>query len=179
MAIVLDAPLQEQANPGMSPNPAKAPWYFLGFQEMLLHLHPLFAVCIWPLLGVAVAIFLPFWPGAALPPGKWFGTARGRSLAIRTAAIGALATLIVILLDNLLLNTPGAPPVNTIISRGLLPTALLIILAAGLYALLVHKWKYPRAEVVMAGVIFVVVALTVCTIIGIWFRGAEMHLVWP
>jgi quinol-cytochrome oxidoreductase complex cytochrome b subunit len=179
LAIVLDAPLQEQANPGMSPNPAKAPWYFLGFQEMLLHLHPLFAVCIWPLLGVAVALFLPFWPGAALPPGKWFGTERGRTLAIRTAVIGAVATLIVIVLDNLQLNAAGALPGNTIISRGLLPTALLIVLAAGLYALLVHTLKYPRAEVVMAGVIFVVVALTVCTIIGIWFRGAEMHLVWP
>lgn len=179
LAIVLDAPLQEQANPGMSPNPAKAPWYFLGFQEMLLHLHPLFAVCIWPLFGVVVAISLPFAPGAALPPGKWFGSLLGRTLAVRTAAIGALATLIVILLDNLLLNTTGALPVNTIVSRGLLPTALICILAAGLYALLVHKWKYPRAEVVMAGVIFVVVALTVCTIIGIWFRGAEMHLVWP
>jgi hypothetical protein len=90
-----------------------------------------------------------------------------------------VATLIVIVLDNLQLNAAGALPGNTIISRGLLPTALLIILAAGLYALLVHKLKYPRAEVVMAGVIFVVVALTVCTIIGIWFRGAEMHLVWP
>jgi len=179
LAIFLDAPLQEQANPGMSPNPAKAPWYFLGFQEMLLHLHPLFAVCIWPLLGLAAAILLPFWSGAALPPGTWFGTRRGRTLAMRTTGIGALATLSIILLDNLLLNRAAVLSVNTIISRGLLPTTLLITLAAVLYVVLVYKWKYPRAEVVMAGVILVVVVLTVCTIIGIWFRGAEMHLVWP
>ena len=49
MAIFWNAPLHEQANPGLSPNPAKAPWYFLGFQEMLLHLHPLFAICVVPL----------------------------------------------------------------------------------------------------------------------------------
>jgi quinol-cytochrome oxidoreductase complex cytochrome b subunit len=179
LAIVLDAPLQGQANPGMSPNPAKAPWYFLGFQEMLLHLHPLFAVCIWPLLGLAAAIFLPFWPGSALPPGKWFGTERGRTLAIWTTGIGAVTTLTIILLDNLLLNSAAAFSVNTIITRGLLPTVLLIILATGLYVLLVYKWKYLRAEIVMAGVILVVVVLTVCTIIGLWFRGPEMHLVWP
>jgi quinol-cytochrome oxidoreductase complex cytochrome b subunit len=179
LAIVLDAPLQGQANPGMSPNPAKAPWYFLGFQEMLLHLHPLFAVCIWPLLGLAAAIFMPFWPGSVLPPGRWFGTERGRRLAIWTAGIGTLATLTIILTDNLLLHTAEAFPVNTLITRGLLPTALLAVLAACLYLLLVYKWKYSRAEVVMAGVILVLVVLTLCSIIGLWFRGSEMHLVWP
>ena len=44
------APLGEPANPGMSPNPAKAPWYFVGFQELLIHLHPVFAVLVVPLL---------------------------------------------------------------------------------------------------------------------------------
>ncbi|MDB4285321.1 cytochrome b N-terminal domain-containing protein, partial [bacterium] len=42
-SLFVNAPLGDPANPGMSPNPAKAPWYFLGFQEMLLHFHPLFA----------------------------------------------------------------------------------------------------------------------------------------
>ena len=37
VAVFFDAPLGAEANPGMSPNPAKAPWYFLGFQEHLLH----------------------------------------------------------------------------------------------------------------------------------------------
>ena len=40
-AALADAPLEAQANPGMSPNPAKAPWYFLGLQEMVRQLaHP-------------------------------------------------------------------------------------------------------------------------------------------
>ena len=49
-AAVFDAPLLAQANPGMSPNPAKAPWYFMGIQELLVHLHPAFAVLVVPLL---------------------------------------------------------------------------------------------------------------------------------
>ena len=36
ISIFWNAPLREPANPGMSPNPVKAPWYFLGFQELLL-----------------------------------------------------------------------------------------------------------------------------------------------
>ena len=179
MSIVWNAPLLEQANPGMSPNPAKAPWYFLGFQELLLHLHPVFAVFIWPLLGACALLSVPFWREAALPAGIWFGSVRGRHLATWTAAGGAVATLAIILADNLLLHSEAAVAVNTLISRGLLPTGLLIALLVGLYLLLVRKLKYSRAEAVMAGIILVLVALTVCTIIGVWFRGPEMRLVLP
>ena len=179
LAIVWNAPLLEQANPGMSPNPAKAPWYFMGFQELLLHLHPVFAVFIWPLLGAAALLSVPFWSETALPTGVWFGSERGRKLAIWTASAGALATLALILGDNLLLSTAEAVAVDTLITRGLLPTVLLIALFVALSFLLVKKLKYTRAEAVMAGIILVLVALAVCTVIGVWFRGAEMHLVWP
>ncbi len=178
LAIVWDAPLMEQANPGMSPNPAKAPWYFLGFQELLLHLHPVFASFLWPLLGVAALLWVPFWQDSALPTGVWFGSNSGRRLVIWTATVGALTTLAIILADNLLLQSNAAVAVDTLVTRGLLPTALLIALLVGFYFLLVKGLKYTRAEAVMAGIVLVLVALAVCTIIGVWFRGAEMHLVW-
>ena len=69
--------------------------------------------------------------------------------------------------------------VNTLITRGLLPTILLLVLFAGFYLLLVHKLKFSRAETVMAGILLVLSCLVIFTLIGIWFRGAEMHLVWP
>ena len=179
MSILWNAPLLEQANPGMSPNPAKAPWYFLGFQELLLHLHPVFAVFVWPMLGAAALMFVPFWRETALPTGVWFGSERGHKLLIWTASAGALATLGLILGDNLLLHSGEIAAVNTLITRGLLPTVVLIALLASLYFLLVRKLKYTRAEAVTAGIVLVLVALMVCTVIGIWFRGPEMHLVWP
>jgi quinol-cytochrome oxidoreductase complex cytochrome b subunit len=178
MSILLNAPLLEQANPGMSPNPAKAPWYFLGFQELLLHLHPVFAVFVWPLLGAAALMLVPFWRESALPAGVWFGTERGRKLLIWTASAGALATLCLILGDNLLLHSGEVAAVNTLVTRGLLPTVLLVALLAGLYFILVKKMNYSRAEAVTAGIVLVFVALMVCTVIGIWFRGPEMALVW-
>jgi quinol-cytochrome oxidoreductase complex cytochrome b subunit len=179
LSVLWNAPLLEQANPGMSPNPAKSPWYFLGFQELLLHLHPVFAVFVWPLLGAAMILAVPFWRDTALPGGVWFGSARGRKLAKWTAAVVVLATLSFILVDNLLLQSGTAVAVSPLITRGLLPTVLLLALLTGLYFLLVNKLKYSRAEAVMAGIILILVALTVCTVIGVWFRGAEMHLVWP
>jgi len=178
LSIFWNAPLLEQANPGMSPNPAKAPWYFLGFQELLLHLHPVFATFVWPLLGAGAFLCVPLWRDSSLPTGVWFGSARGRTLAAWSAGIGATTTLAIILADNLALRSATAVT-NTFVTRGLLPTALLMALATGLYLWLVRKLKYSRAEVVMVGIVLTLVVLTVCTIIGVWFRGPEMHLVWP
>src|SRR5437868_9405403 len=39
-SIAIDAPLEEPANPNKTPNPSKAPWYFLGLQEMLVYFDP-------------------------------------------------------------------------------------------------------------------------------------------
>ncbi|MCJ7600796.1 MAG: cytochrome b N-terminal domain-containing protein [Desulfobulbaceae bacterium] len=179
VAIVWNAPLLEQANSGMSPNPAKAPWYFLGFQELLLHLHPIFAVFIWPLLAVAALVSLPLCRETALPTGIWFGSHRGRKLAAWTSIVTALVSLVIILADNLLLQSGETAAVNTLITRGLLPTAILFAFLSGVYVLLTKKLQYTRAEAVMAGIIFLLVALAVCTIIGVWFRGPEMHLIRP
>ena len=179
LAVFWNAPLLDQANPGMSPNPAKAPWYFLGFQELLLHLHPVFAVFVWPLLAAVALLSVVYIDGASLPTGVWFGSERGRKLAIVTAIIGASTTLALILVDSLVLQSAESVAGSTLITRGVLPTGILLVLFAGLYQLLMRRFGYPRSELVMAGIVLGAAALVVCTIIGVWFRGPEMHLVWP
>jgi hypothetical protein len=47
-SISLSAPLEEPANPNLTMNPAKAPWYFLGLQEMLVYFDPWIAACSCP-----------------------------------------------------------------------------------------------------------------------------------
>ena len=56
VSLLADAPLADPANPGLSPNPAKAPWYFMGFQELLIHFHPFFAVLVFPLLATVLLV---------------------------------------------------------------------------------------------------------------------------
>lgn len=59
-SIGLDAPLEEPANPTVSPNPAKAPWYFLGLQEMLVYFDPWIAGVVLPTLMVGGLMVIPY-----------------------------------------------------------------------------------------------------------------------
>lgn len=64
-SVLLDAPLEEQANPTLTPNPAKAPWYFVGLQEMLVYFDPWIAGVVLPSLiifGLAAVPYLEINP---------------------------------------------------------------------------------------------------------------------
>ncbi len=59
-AIMLPAPLEEPANPTVSPNPSKAPWYFLGLQEMLVYFDPWIAGVVFPSIIVFGMMAIPY-----------------------------------------------------------------------------------------------------------------------
>jgi hypothetical protein len=56
----VNAPLRELANPNLTPNPSKAPWYFLGLQELLRYFHPMVAGVLVPTLFFAFLFVLPY-----------------------------------------------------------------------------------------------------------------------
>lgn len=60
VSLMFDAPLREIANPAVTPNPEKAPWYFIGLQELLSRLHPLVAGVLVPGFIVLGLIALPY-----------------------------------------------------------------------------------------------------------------------
>ena len=59
-SITLDAPLEEPSVPTMTPNPAKAPWYFLGLQEMLVYFDPWIAGVIFPTFIIMGLMAIPY-----------------------------------------------------------------------------------------------------------------------
>ena len=59
-SVFVNAPLLQLANPNQTPNPSKAPWYFLGLQELLTMFHPMIAGVTIPGVGIIVLIFAPF-----------------------------------------------------------------------------------------------------------------------
>lgn len=180
VAMVFGAPLGEPANPGVSPNPAKAPWYFLGFQELLLHFHPLFAVFIIPLLVAIALLGVPHLRYDADLSGNWFLSAKGRRMAAVAAGTALLLTPLWILVDEFFVGPagwlPGAAPV---ISNGLLPCGALAAGALAFYMLLKKYFSASKNETVQALFVLFLVGFALLTITGVWFRGEGMALVWP
>src|SRR6202158_2318675 len=98
MGLLWKAPLEELANPLHTPNPAKAPWYFTGVQELLHYFPPFVAGIILPTLIVSGLFFIPFLPFfdnvTTHKANQWFRRKPVR-MAIATALILALSVLLV------------------------------------------------------------------------------------
>jgi hypothetical protein len=60
VSLLFDAPLEEIANPDVTPNPAKAPWYFLGLQELLHYYPPFVAGVLLPTLVILALVVVPY-----------------------------------------------------------------------------------------------------------------------
>ena len=90
-AIFVDAPLEGIANPLETPNPAKAPWYFLGLQELLHYFPPVVAGVLMPLLVVVALVVIPYARINATSVPLWRGAGAPRALAISLAGGAILA----------------------------------------------------------------------------------------
>jgi quinol-cytochrome oxidoreductase complex cytochrome b subunit len=179
-SLFFDAPLGDAANPGMSPNPAKAPWYFLGIQELLLHFHPLFAVVVIPLLAVVAITLLPYLKYHDDTEGIWFMSRRGRRLSILATLTALVVTPLLVVLDEYWLDLPSwLPGVPPGISNGLLPTAVLLAGLVAFHAILKRRLSASRDEAIQASFVLLTVAFVVLTMTGVWFRGPGMALTWP
>jgi quinol-cytochrome oxidoreductase complex cytochrome b subunit len=177
LGAVFAAPLGPRANPGMSPNPAKAPWYFLGFQELLVHFHPVVAIVVIPLGAALALLLLPYLTADDEPAGAWFLSARG-ARAAQLAAVTALAvTAIAIVLHEAVSRAwPGA---TTWLTGGVLPIAAIGVAGHTFVRAVRGRLALTHNETVQTAVVLGGVAFGVLTAAGIWFRGPGMALVWP
>lgn len=178
-SILFQAPLREVANPGMSPNPAKAPWYFTGMQELLLHFHPLFAVFIIPMAAAFALVLIPYLKYGDDPPGAWFISGKGRRMAVISTLTALILTSALVLFDEYFMDLqalmPGLP---SEISNGLVPFLSVLGGLTGFYIVMKRLFKAGRGESVQTLFVFLLVAFVVLTMVGVWFRGEGMKLMW-
>ena len=104
-SITLNAPLEEPANPNLTMNPSKAPWYFLGLQEMLVYFDPWIAGVIMPTLIIIGLIAIPYID--TNPLGNGYYTFRQRKFAILTFCFGFLVLWVVMVIIGTFIRGPG------------------------------------------------------------------------
>lgn len=178
-AAFVNAPLEEAANPAHSPNPAKAAWYFMGFQELLLHFHPVFGAIIIPGLGLLGLLAVPYLDQDMDSVGIWFRSLNGRWLTLFSANLGAIGAFLFVLMDEYWLDLPGwLPFLPSYISNGWVPLAALLLILIGYYELL-KLFKATDCEARQSLFTFLFSAFITLTLIGIFLRGEGMALVLP
>ncbi len=104
-AIVLTAPLEQPADPNVAPNPAKAPWYFLGLQEMLVYFDPWLAGVLLPGLIIVGLIAIPYIDKN--PRGNGYYTFKERRFAISMFLFGFVILWIVLIIFGTFLRGPN------------------------------------------------------------------------
>jgi len=176
-SALFNAPLLEKANPAYSMNPTKAPWYFAGVQELLMHFHPFFAAFVIPLGAMVFFAWIPFLSYNEPPVGHWFISERGKQSAKITALFAVAVTLTGILINEYVIDfeilLPGIP---AIISNGMVPLSILLLFMAGFYRFYLKALMLTKEELVQAVFVFFISAFIVLTIIAVFFRGKDMAL---
>lgn len=178
-SLLRNAPLEEIANPMVTTNPAKAPWYFVGLQEMLEHMHPALAGIIFPLLLVLFLMGLPYLDRSQSNIGIWFTSTRGKRIAMLTAVYTLVVLPLYIILDNLIDPREALrgvlPP---LILQTVLPV-LLVGVIIGIPLLVLRSWRPTVREVMIVLFTGLFVTAVVFTISGFLFRGPGFELYWP
>jgi hypothetical protein len=166
IALFWNAPLEQLADPLMTPNPAKAPWYFLGLQELLHYFPPVVAGVLIPTLIVIALIVIPYFNVNVKGTPLWFNPTKRR--------FGIIATILGVLI--LFFIYYGAWTL-------IVPTALIGALALISYFLPPNEGKltgFLRSRAVSWWIMtWFIAAAVILTEVGTFFRGPGWSWVWP
>jgi len=166
VALFWDAPLEQQANPLLTPNPAKAPWYFLGLQELLHYFPPIVAGVLIPTLVILALVVIPYFEIHVQGESLWSGNRRSRGRVFMGVVIVLLAFLALYDAWTVLVPTLGVAALALLpYLRPAGPSRFMQFLASRTLPWWVMSW-------------YIAVALTL-TIVGTFFRGPGWSWVWP
>jgi quinol-cytochrome oxidoreductase complex cytochrome b subunit len=177
VALLADAPLLERANPAFPENPAKAPWYFLGIQELVSY-SAFAGGMVVPVLYLIFLFSIPYRDREDATIGRWFSGQKG----VKTVLISAGAAFVAVLIQLWVMITagglrewiPGIPQWIGMVVNPATVTSLLFIAGAEVVR------RRSGSSRMGALVLFTttLVALVVFTVVGIYFRGPNWEFYW-
>ena len=165
VSLFVDAPLEWIANPEHTPNPAKAPWYFLGLQELLHYFPPVVGGVILPALAVIALIVVPYFQVNIRGEGLWKDNIRQTFIALLAA--GSFLSLVFLLFKVYAMLIP------TLLVVGCMLIPYFSRKESGIAGWLGSR---PLSWWIMTWFVIIVVVLTA---IGTLFRGPEWSWTWP
>ncbi len=104
-SLVVDAPMEQAANPALTPNPSKAPWYFLGLQELLVYFDPWIAGVVLPSLIVSGLMIIPYVD--VNPKGNGYYTIKERPFALLVFLFGFFVLWMMPIVIGVFFRGPG------------------------------------------------------------------------
>jgi menaquinol-cytochrome c reductase cytochrome b/c subunit len=190
ISIIIQAPLEGHANADRTPNPSKAPWYFLNLQELLLHMHPALAGVIVPTVALGLIAVIPYFDRDPNDVGKWFGTPKSLAITWFTTWYSTVVLIALVLFDEFIGQKPlmnniarmtGIPAFNAPVTVDIIIP--MILMNGPIVALLWLLKKYYKPDNARDWIIALFtgffVAFIILTIVGTFMRGQGMHLMWP
>ena len=176
-SLLRDAPLEELANPDLTTNPAKAPWYFMALQELLLHMHPVLAGIFVPGVVVVFLIVLPYIDTDQSDAGRWFATGRGPRWVYFTFLYTVIAQAVLIFFDEEM-GLRGLGAASPLVLQFLGPLLFGVVLFV-IPLLAIWRRQPTRREVMLVIFTILMASAITLTISGFLFRGPGMHLYLP
>ncbi|CAN5895530.1 hypothetical protein BH24CHL4_BH24CHL4_18540 [soil metagenome] len=187
LSIFVNAPLLARANPNQTPNPSKAPWYFLNLQELLLHMDPGLAGVIIPTVALTGIAAIPYIDRSPLGVGILGTSAKGRKIIGFTLLFTVVTLVAMILIDEAQgrgtvfglgtwLGDQGAPREVTEI---ILPSMVILGAITTLMLMVQVIFRPTRREMIIALFTGFYVTFIVLTIFGTSFRGEGQDLTFP
>jgi cytochrome b/b6/petD-like protein len=178
-SLIKQAPLETIANPLITTDPAKAPWYFMGLQELLEHMHPVVAGVLIPTILIVFLVAIPYMDHSREHAGVWFSTVRGKGIVKWTALYAAIAMPLYILLDSAFsareLLRDSAP---LWVGQALVPAVIIGAIVAVPTIILIAR-KATLREVMLGLFTIMFVSAIIFTLAGFFFRGPGFKLYWP
>jgi quinol-cytochrome oxidoreductase complex cytochrome b subunit len=99
LSVFINAPLLNRANADVTPNPSKAPWYFLNLQELLLHMDKAWAGVLLPTIALGFFAAIPYLDRSREGQGVWFGTKNAVKITVVTAIYATVVCILLVSFD--------------------------------------------------------------------------------